>query len=101
MDVVWSADEKRDIGTCGTPGNGALLSPYAEFIFPIAVIQIRRRWFAVTGPAAGRDSFPADPTPSRFASPSYYPTSWRRRCWARRSGDCGHKAGTRPTAPGP
>jgi hypothetical protein len=44
MDIAWSADEKRDIGTGGTPGNGALLSPYAKFILPIAVIQVRLHW---------------------------------------------------------
>jgi hypothetical protein len=53
MDVAWSEGEKRDIGTRGTPGNGALLSPYVKFILPIAVIQIRRQWFAVIARAAG------------------------------------------------
>jgi hypothetical protein len=53
MDIAWSEGEKRDIGTCGTPENGALLPPYAIFILPIAAIQIRRHWFAITGRAAG------------------------------------------------
>jgi hypothetical protein len=41
MDIAWIKDEICDIGIYGTPGNGALLSPYAKFILPTAVIQVR------------------------------------------------------------
>ena len=41
MDIAWSDSEKRDIGTCWVPRNGALLLPYAKFMLPTAVIQVR------------------------------------------------------------